>query len=302
LRWLVLRDIFHRPADDPEVVELAPLRETDPLLVDILALQDPDGSWRPGVLAVGRAGGSRTLMTALALTRLGYLGLDSNHSAIQRGAEFLFAQQRSDGSWPLGEDIALTDSGGEAPFSEIPAKERYSMMPLQTAFPLRGLAMCGYATDPRAERAYEWLLAQRLPDGAWPTGIAAGVFGYVGGYRRLAHSRWGCRSNTTGSLMCLALHPEHRTSEPARRALDLLLGRETREAYALGFEVARLVGAEVARGFITYFARFDLALILDLCGRIGASKDDERVAENVDWMGMEPRTPFRPYPQRERRF
>jgi hypothetical protein len=343
LRWLVLRDIFHRPVEDPEAAELASMRESDPLVADILALQDPDGSWRPGVLAVGRAGGSRTQMTAFALTRLGYLGLDHNHPAVARGAEYLFAQQRPDGSWPLGEDYALTDGS-----RELPPGERYSMIPLQTAFPLRGLAACGYATDPRAEGAYDWLLAQCLPDGAWPTGMAAGVYGYVGGYRRLAHSRWGCRSNTTGALICLALHPERRKSQAARRALDLLLGRETRETYTLGCEVARLVGAEVARGFLTFFARFDLALILDLCSRVGAAKSDERVADlltfvlslqgeyglweylsrpqvsrwltfdlmrsitrldedadsvsGMDWMGMEPRTPFRPYPKRQRRF
>jgi len=347
LRWLVLRDIFHRDSApllgaplhgaDAEMAELAPLRESDPLVADILAVQDSDGSWRPGVLAAGRAGSSRIQMTAIALARLGYLGLDRTCRAVARGAKYLFAQQRPDGSWPLSKDAALTDGS-----SELPPHERYSMIPLQTAFPLRGLAACGYATDPRAERAYEWLLAQRLPDGAWPTGMAAGVYGYVGGYRRLAHSRWGCRSNTTGALICFALHPERRTSEQARRALDLLLGRETREAHTLGYEVARLVGAEVPRGMFTFFARFDLALVLDLCSRIGATQDDPRVAdllafvlslqgeyglwkypsrpqisrwltfdlmrsishldENVDWVGMEPRTPFRSYPKRERRF
>jgi hypothetical protein len=123
-------------------------------------------------LALGRAGGSRTQMTALALTRLGYLGLDRSHPAVARGSEYLFARQRRDGSWPLGREESLTDGN-----SEIPAKERYSMMPLQTAFPLRALASCGYAADPRAESAYAWLLSQRLPDGAWPTGVAAGVYG-----------------------------------------------------------------------------------------------------------------------------
>ena len=113
----------------------------------------------------------------------------------------------------------------------------YTMVPLQTALPLRALAACGYAADPRAERAYEWLLAQRLPDGAWPTGIAAGNYGRVAGYRRLPHSAWGCRSDTTGALICLALHPQRRRDEPARRGLDLLLGCEMREQHTLGFEV-----------------------------------------------------------------
>ena len=342
LRWLVLRDIFHRESSDAEMAELAPLREADPLVDDILALQDPDGSWRPGVLATGHAGNSRIQMTAMALARLGYLGFDRTLRAVARGAKYLFAQQRPDGSWPLSKDAALADGGVEYNGSELPPQERYSTIPLQTAFPLRGLAACGYATDPRAERAYEWLLAQRLPDGAWPTGMAAEVYGYVAGYRQLAHSRWGCRSNTTGALICFALHPQRRTSEQARRALDLLLGRETREAHALGYEVARLVGAEVPRGMFTFFARFDLALILDLCSRVGATQDDPRVADllafvlslrgeyglwqytprpqisrwltfdlmrsisrvdkNVDWLGLEPRTPFRPYPKREKRF
>ena len=216
------------------------------------------------------------------------------------------------------------------------------MVPLQTAFPLHGLAACGYATDPRAERAYDWLLAQLLPDGAWPTGMASGNLGYVAGYRRLAHSRWGCRANTTGALTCLALHPQRRNSAEARRALDLLLGRETREEHTLGFEVARLIGAEPARGFFTFHARFDLALVLDLCWRIGAARDDARVDgivefvkglqgayglweypahpqvsrwltfdllrslsrldESGEWLSAEPRTPFRAYSRQPKRY
>ncbi|MBZ0292070.1 MAG: hypothetical protein K8L99_05815, partial [Anaerolineae bacterium] len=213
---------------------------------------------------------------------------------------------------------------------------------LQTAIPLRGLAACGFASDPRAEKAYEWLLAHRMDDGAWPTGIINGNYGYVAGYRRIAHSRWGCRSNTTGALLCLALHPERRSGEPARRALDLLLGRETREAQHVGYEIARIIGAESVSGWITFFARFDLALLLDLCWRVGASADDPRIADLVTylrglqneyelweynnrpqasrwvtfdilrslsrldtetaWVTLEPRTPFRLYQRDQRRF
>jgi hypothetical protein len=45
--------------------------------------------------------------------------------------------------------------------------------------------------------------------------------------------------------------------------------------------VARIIGAELAHGFITTFARFDLAQVLDLCWRVGASADDPRVADTV---------------------
>jgi Squalene-hopene cyclase C-terminal domain len=279
LRWLVLRDLFGRPTDDPEMVELASLRQQDLHVLELLGHQEADGSWRTsGRDVVGRTG-SRTSITAFSLAQLGYWGFDATHPAVQRGAEYLFSQQLTDGSWPLSEEAALTDGN-----SEMLANERYSMIPLQTAFPLRGLAACGYATDPRAERAYEWLLTKRLPDGAWPTGVAAGVFGGVAGYRKLAHSRWGCRTNTTGVLICLAFHPQRRTSEPARRAMDLLLERETRELTSLGLEVARLVGAEPAHGLFTYFARFDLALLVDLCGRVGVSKAEPRLADLLEFI------------------
>ena len=279
LRWLVLRDLFGRPADDREMVELANLRQHDLQVVELLEQQEPDGSWHTGGRTTAGRSGSRVSLTAFSLAQLGYWGFDATHPAVMRGAEYLFSQQQPDGSWLLSEEAALTDGN-----SELPLKERYSMIPLQTAFPLRGLAACGYATDVRAERAYEWLLAQRLPDGAWPTGVAAGVYGGVAEYRKLAHSRWGCRSNTTGVLICLAFHPGRCTSEPARRAMHLLLERDTHELTSLGLEVARLVGAEPAHGLFTYFARFDLALVIDLCGRVGVSKNDPRLADLLEFI------------------
>ncbi|MCJ7622112.1 MAG: hypothetical protein MUO76_01320, partial [Anaerolineaceae bacterium] len=101
-------------------------------------------------------------------------------------------------------------------------------------------------------------------------------------------------------------------------------------------------GLEPASGYLTFFARFDLALVLDLCWRVGASKADERVNdlaayiqglqgayglwgyarqpqasrwvtfdllrslsrldEEGDWISLEPRTPFRAYTREKRRF
>lgn len=338
LRRLVLTELMGRGDDDTEAQELAAVRDDDPLVAELVGLQEEDGSWDPARLPANAPAG-RVQCTAQALTRLGYLGLGPAHPAVAQAAAYLFSQQREDGAWPL--------TWGRPDGEEDGAREGYTMVPLQTALPLRGLAACGYAEDARAERAYDWLLAQRLPDGAWPTGIAggageAGVYGRVAGYRRLAHSRWGCRSNTTGALICLALHPARRSGPEARRALDLLLGRETREEATVGFEVARVLGAEPSRGFLTYYARFDLALMLYLCSRVGATTDDPRVADLVrflrglqgphglweyarrphvsrwvtfdllrslsrldeteKWVSLEPRTPFQPYPTQNRRY
>ena len=62
------------------------------------------------------------------------------------------------------------------------------------------------------------------------------------------------------------------------------MARETRERQNLGFEVARMIGTESAHGFLTYYARFDVAMILDLCWRIGATKEDPRVADLIKYI------------------
>lgn len=328
LRKLVLTELLEASTDDPEVSELSELCRTDPLILNLLALQHANGSWT-------RVGGASQLGplkgTALALTRLGYMGFGKDDPIVERGAEHLFSLQSEAGDWPMPNELKDSER-----------YQNYSMIPMQTAVPLRGLAACGYAEDPRSAKAYEWLLSQRLSDGAWPTGIASGNYGGVAGYRRLAHSRWGCRTSTTETLRCLALHPHLSNSSEAHRALDLLLGRETRETHTLGIEVARMLGAEPAGGWFTYHARFDHALLLDLCWRIGASLEDARVAMLVDfvkslrgeyglweckaqpqtlrwvtfdllrslsrldktsdWVSLEPRTPFKAYAKRTRRY
>jgi hypothetical protein len=329
LRFLVLRDLLSRPVEDSEVQELMDFREKDPLAANILSLQNSEGAWTGGEV-LGIVTRDKLRATAWALTRLGYLGFDSTHPRIRQGAEFLFSLQREDGAWPYPAEI-------DDPHEE----EDGDTSSLQTAVPLRGLTMCGYATDSRAEKAYDWLLKQRLEDGAWPTGIVRGNYRFVGGYRRLAHSRLGCRTNTTMALICLAFHPEHRKSAAAQRGLDLLLGTNILEKQSLGFEITRMLGVERARGFISYFARFDIAVILDLCWRIGASRDDKRLNrfisfileqqgpyglwenslhpqtsrwvtfdlfrslsrldESGDWISLEPETPFQKYPKMKRR-
>jgi hypothetical protein len=330
LRWLVLKELLRLPEDHPEVIELASQRAGDPLIKELVGLQMPDGSWESGDLPGSTLRG-RIQATSQALLRLGYLGFDGNFPPVARGAEFMFSLQREDGAWPLPERVQAD-----------PEIKGYSMIPLQTVLPLRSLAACGYAVDPRSEKAYTWLLEERLEDGAWPTGLSSGVHGGVAGYRRLPHSRWGCRSNTTGALICLALHPQRSRGPEARRALDLLLGRETREKHILGYEVARAIGAEPAHGFLTYFARFDLSQILFLCARVGVSEDDPRLADLVafiyslqgpyglweyqprpqvsrwltfdilrslasmdasgTWLNLEPRTPFMRYLKKPKRF
>ena len=65
----------------------------------------------------------------LALMRLGYLGFGPEHPAVARGATYLFSCRRDDGAW-----------GPPRSTQESDDNEGYSMVPLQTALPLRALA------------------------------------------------------------------------------------------------------------------------------------------------------------------
>jgi hypothetical protein len=264
LRIMILQELLGKPSSDPEVKELAGLRLRDELYTGLVSFQEKDGSWS----SLGKpVRGDKIPATSLALSRLGFLGFGTENPRVKKAADFLFSRQRRDGSWPVSDDY---DEGAD----------EVTMIPLQAAFPLAGLARAGFAADPRTEKGYQWLVSKRLEDGAWPTGMRYGVYRGVAGYRRLAHSRWGCRTNTTAALICLAHHPIRRHSPEARRALDHLLTRETRDAASLGFDTARLLGFEEARGALTYYTAFDPALILDLCARVGAdAQNDGRVAD-----------------------
>jgi hypothetical protein len=332
LRLLVLRELLNRPDNDNEVQELLILREKDPIVEFLIKSQLPDGSWS-SVDLTGKVSSTGNLQaTSQALVRLGYLGFDKNHSVVRKATDYIFSKQKEDHSWP----IPTTKKG---PFEEI---RGYDMIPLQVATPLEGLAACGFSTDKRAEGAYEWLMKHRLEDGSWSTGTASGVNGKVAGYRRIPQSRWGCRSSTIAVLNCLAHHPKRCRSDEAKKALELILGIETKQKYLLGFIISRLIGLEESKGWRTYYPKMDTAHILKLCWKIGASLEDERISEledfvkaeqneygiwdcslhpqasrwltfdllrtlshletNIDWFSLEPRTPFQEYPKKEERF
>ncbi|MFX1453951.1 MAG: prenyltransferase/squalene oxidase repeat-containing protein [Promethearchaeota archaeon] len=332
LRLLVLRELLNRPDNDNEIQELLMLREKDPIVESLIKSQLPDGSWS-SVDLTGKVSATGNLQaTSQALVRLGYLGFDKNNSAVRKAADYIFSKQKEDHSWP----IPTTRKG---PFEEI---RGYDMIPLQVATPLEGLAACGFSTDIRAEGAYDWLMKQRLEDGSWSTGTASGVYGKVAGYRRIPHSRWGCRSSTIAVLNCLAYHPKRCKSDKAKKALDLILGIETKQKYLLGFTISRLIGLEESKGWRTYYPKMDAAHILKLCWKVGASLEDKRISEladfvkgeqneygiwdcslhpqasrwltfdllrtlshletNIDWFSLEPRTPFQEYPKKEKRY
>jgi hypothetical protein len=275
LRWRAATELEDATDDDPEVArwraQIDSSAEVQALLATLAAARHP--------MAAG--------YVLCQLAHLGYRGPE-----LADAVEGIFSTQQADGSWPVwpGDD----DEGRPAPSLRrrrpadknppVPRNEGARFITMLTVVALRGIAAAGFATDPRAERAYEWLLATRHPDGSWPSGAKAdlGLDGRPSPpekeYRRLTRGT-GCRSATTGAVAALALHPERRRSEAARLGVDHLLARETRDEADVGFELSRLVGLERALGRVTFHVTFDLAFLLDLASRCGVSRADRRVRD-----------------------
>jgi hypothetical protein len=268
LRWRAAVELDGGTEDDDEVKAWRAAIDDSPEVRTLLARLDA----APSPNAAG-----------YLLCQLGYLAYRGPELA--DAVEGIFASQQPDGSWPvwLGDDEMPPATPPRAP-SEGPR-----FITMQTVVPLRGIAAVGFATDPRAERAYEWLLSERHLDGSWPAGPKADLGGpgrpspAERDYRRLTRGD-GCRSATTGAVASLALHPERRRSDAARIGIDHLLARETRDEATFGWEVSRLVGLERAMGRITFYATFDLAFLLDLASRCGVSPEDRRVRDLVAYI------------------
>lgn len=248
---------------------------------DAQAAREEIGSSAPvrSLLARLEAARSAPYAAGYLLCQLAYLGYTGPE--VTAAVETVFAFQLPNGAWGW--------SAADDPEPSTAPTDGPRFITMQTVVPLRGIAASGFATDPRAERAFDWLVGARLPDGSWPAGPKADL-GKDGRpsppereYRRLPRGI-GCRSATTGAVACLALHPERRRSDAARIGVDHLLARETRDEAAVGWEVSRLVGLERAMGQITFYVTFDPAFTLDLASRCGVSTDDRRVHDLLDWL------------------
>ncbi|MFF0344344.1 hypothetical protein [Kribbella sp. NPDC004875] len=258
LRWRVARELEGADDNDAEVVawraEIDRSTEIEGLTAELAAAADQPST------------------AAYLLCRLAHLGYRGPAAAT--AVEHLFSLQQPNGSWSPPPSLR---AGSDPGSSDGPR-----FVTMQTVVPLRGIAAAGFATDPRAERAYEWLLAVRLVDGSWPSGPKAdlGLAGHPAppekAYRRLPQGL-GCRSATTGAAACLALHPDRCHSEAARTGVSHLLARESRDTSTVGWEISRLLGLEPAMGQVTFYATTDPAFLLELASSCGFNTQDPLV-------------------------
>jgi squalene-hopene/tetraprenyl-beta-curcumene cyclase len=139
------------------LAQLGESPETSPAVkrgVDhLLRTQLPDGSW------YGRWGMNYIYGTWSVLCALNACGLDRDHSAVRKAAEWLIAIQNEDGGW--GEDGTSYKLGYRG-------YERTPSTASQTAWALLGLMACGERDCDAVRRGIDYLLGHQGGDGFWP--------------------------------------------------------------------------------------------------------------------------------------
>ena len=195
---------------------------TYPEVKAFLKKQEKTGAFpvKPPEKTLGSAKFGRAIATLRALERMAEFGLRKAHPAVSRAAEILFASQSDDGG--IG-DFAL----GETPESrpKLPAVHFQG-------WALGVLCRVGYDDDPRVERGFRFLLANRQADGGWAWR----------GVRTDSAARPSSHLVTGMALRAFAASPTRRTSREARRAAELLATRFLQPGSLSGSQGSQLTG------------------------------------------------------------
>jgi hypothetical protein len=235
----------------------------------ILRKQLADGSW-PRSGAVKHPAINYPLIETWRWFRVlvGKYGFTREHPGARRAAQFLFSCQAEEG------DIRGMLANQYATY--------------YTGAILALLIEAGYVDDPRIDKGIQWLLEMRQDDGGWSIPLITHKLDRATQYHltsEFADPIEPDRSkpfshNATGMVIrAFAAHSEHRKSEAARTAAQLLKSRF--------FQPDRYSSYQAA----SYWVRFEypfwwnnLVAALDSVTLIGVSKEDEKILQAMEWL------------------
>ena len=142
----VLRDLLHRPEDDPEL--LAARRRVGHVgwAKQMLQEQLPAGQWASPGTDARSLYRPKYIATNWRLLVLAELGVPGTHPKVRRAVDLLLK------AFGTGPSSCLGGSGSEACI---------------TGNAVRYLTVLGRLEDPRTQRAIDWLLRRQKPDGGW---------------------------------------------------------------------------------------------------------------------------------------
>jgi hypothetical protein len=178
---------------------------TYPEVKAFLRKQDKNGAFppKPPEKTLGSAKFARAVATLRAIERMADFGLRKTEAPVARAADLLLGSQDKEGG--IG-DLAL----GETPESRAKTVAVHFQ-----GWALSVLCRAGYDDDPRVERGFRYLLANRQADGGWAWR----------GVRTDSAARPSSHLVTGMALRAFATSPTRKTSREARRAAELLATR-----------------------------------------------------------------------------
>lgn len=176
VRYLTLRHLLARPADDPETQAAYAAIPSSPPVTRVLAKQAPDGYWHNPENPYQ----PKYKSTYWTLMLLGYLGLSRENQHIQHAVDYVFRFQQPEGGFAeCGEEGAQREYHyvvqkrkvqGKAPPEEKPfIADLIHQMTLSclTGNVVSALLRLGYGDDLRVWRAVDWLVSIQFQDGGW---------------------------------------------------------------------------------------------------------------------------------------
>jgi hypothetical protein len=253
VRYLALRDLLGRPADDPELVAARRLAHADGPIAAVLGAMAPEGYWAepgPGYLPKYRA----TVWSVILLAQLG--ARVEEDERIGRACAYLLEHALA----PGGQWASST-----APSGTVDCLQGN----LCWALPALG---CG---DPRLERAFEWMARTVTGEGMAPKSERDAPLRYYAGkcgpnFACGANNGLPCAWGAAKVMLAFGSWPAERRTPLIQRAIeqgvDFLLGVDpATAAYPTGY-AAKPSGNWWKFGFPVFYVTDILQIVAALAG------------------------------------
>jgi len=284
VRYLTMRHLLGRPADDPEVKAARAAIPQSRVADRIFARQTPEGHW--GNVATPYLPKYKASYWTLMV--LAQMGLSQDDDRVRRAVEYISRFQQ-----PMGGFAATGEEGAEQEY-ELIARKRHAKgkrprdkatfiadhlhqgtLSCLTGNVVAALLRLGYIEDARVWRAVAWLTSIQNTDGGW-------LCPYWGAHIRDTHS---CFHGTICVLEALSEIPEDRRSPAVQqviaRAAEFLLIHRLYKADHHNFEI---INATWLRLAFPWFASYSVLRGLWVLTRLGI--DDPRMDDARSVLGQ----------------
>jgi len=205
VRYMTLRDLYHLPQDDPELVKAGQAVMKSGPVLPILDAQDPDGFW----VKAGPGYGPKYRSTVWSLISLAQLGASPVDPRVRSGCVYYLEHA-------ISKECAFTMTGSLS-----------GSIYCLTGNMIAALIDLGFYGDERLDAVVEWLVRATIGEGSrqsdepdsLPFYLKSGVSGPV--FECSANNRLPCAWGGLKVMLALARIPEEDRTTSLKQAIDI---------------------------------------------------------------------------------